>query len=249
MRFTGKRILVTGASSGIGRSGAVKLAAQGASLTLVARNAERLAHTAAMLEGSDHDILQLDVTNENDLGAMADGLRRKSTVFHGVLHSAGVHWLRPLQMVSAQSLSEMLSSHVGSSILLVRTLVAGRLLDKEGASIVWISSAAALQGGAGSVEYAAAKGALLSAARVLAVELARRKVRINVLVPGVVRTPQSDAFLSKFTPEQLDVLTKEHLLGLGEPEDVADAAAFLLSCEARWITGTTLVVDGGLTAH
>jgi NAD(P)-dependent dehydrogenase (short-subunit alcohol dehydrogenase family) len=152
-------------------------------------------------------------------------------------------------MTDQAALLQMLTSHVLSSIALTRALVTCRLAAKDGCAVVWLSSAAALQGNAGTVAYAAAKGALISGARALAVELARRKLRINVIAPGVVRTPQSEAYLSSFTPEQLQALTSEHLLGLGEPEDIAAAAAFLLSDDARWITGSVLVADGGLTSH
>ena len=105
-----------------------------------------------------------------------------------------------------------------------------------------------MRGEAATVAYAAAKGALLAAARCLAKELARRKVRVNTLIPGVVRTPQSEAFLSQLSEEQRAQIERSHPLGLGEPEDVAALAAFLLSDEARWITGASFAIDGGLTA-
>jgi NAD(P)-dependent dehydrogenase (short-subunit alcohol dehydrogenase family) len=180
---------------------------------------------------------------------LLEQLRSDIGVLHGLVHCAGIHWLRPLQITDSAALQEMLTSHVVSSIALTRSVVTRRLADKGGCSIVWLSSAAALKGGAGTVAYAAAKGALISAARVLAVELARRKIRINVIAPGVVRTPLSETFLSGLTSEQRQSVTDEHLLGLGEPEDIAGVVAFLLSDDARWITGTTIVVDGGLTAH
>ena len=166
-----------------------------------------------------------------------------------MVHCAGVHWLRPLQLTDSAAVQQMLASHVISSLALTRALISQKLAPKDGCSIVWLSSAAALRGGAGSVAYSAAKGAMISAMRVLAVELARRKIRLNAIAPGVVRTPQSEAFMSALPPEQVQAIENEHLLGVGQPEDVAAAAAFLLSNDARWITGTTLVVDGGLTAH
>jgi NAD(P)-dependent dehydrogenase (short-subunit alcohol dehydrogenase family) len=180
---------------------------------------------------------------------MAQELRADNITLDGIVHCAGIHWLRPLQLTDQKALLEMFNSHVASSVALTRAVISGRLVAEGGMSIVWLSSAAALQGGAGSLAYAAAKGALISAARVLAVELAGRKVRINVIAPGVVRTPQSEAFLSRLSPEQVQAISASHLLGLGQPEDIAGAAAFLLSRDARWITGITLVVDGGLTAH
>jgi NAD(P)-dependent dehydrogenase (short-subunit alcohol dehydrogenase family) len=99
------------------------------------------------------------------------------------------------------------------------------------------------------VVYAAAKGALISACRSAAVEFAPRRIRVNVVAPGVVETPMSQAWLQNLTSEQLAAVKQRHLLGFGEPVDVATAIAFLLSEQARWITGTTLVTDGGFSCH
>jgi NAD(P)-dependent dehydrogenase (short-subunit alcohol dehydrogenase family) len=249
MRFQGRNVLLTGAASGIGRATAVRLAEEGARLVVVDINFPGLQETLGMLHGSGHVSRQCDLTNETAVMEMADRLRDEVSVLSGLVHCAGIHWLRPLQITDSAALLEMLASHVVSSIAITRAMVTKRLASKEGCSIVWFSSAAALQGGAGTVAYAAAKGALISAGRVLAVELARRKIRINVIAPGVVRTPQSEAYLSRLAPEQAKAIADAHLLGIGEPEDVAGVVAFLLSDDARWITGTTVVVDGGLTAH
>jgi NAD(P)-dependent dehydrogenase (short-subunit alcohol dehydrogenase family) len=248
-RFKGNTFLITGAGSGIGRASAIRLAAEGGRIVAVDRDSPRLNDTYSMLLEGSHLMRLIDTTDETAMNQMATELRKENIILDGIVHCAGIHWLRPLQLTDSKSLLEMLNSHVVSSIALTRAVVVCHLLPKEGASVIWLSSAAALQGGAGTVAYSAAKGALISAARVLAVELARRKVRVNVIAPGVVRTPQSEAFLSGLTPEQVQSITADHLLGIGEPEDIAGVVAFLLSKDARWITGTTVVVDGGLTAH
>jgi NAD(P)-dependent dehydrogenase (short-subunit alcohol dehydrogenase family) len=248
-RFDGRTCLVTGAGSGIGRATALRLADEGARIIGVDRDQARLSETSSQLKGDGHLIRVIDTTDESALVQMAQELRAGNIILDGIVHCAGIHWLRPLQLTDQKALLEMFNSHVSSSVALTRAVISGRLVPEGGMSIVWLSSAAALQGGAGSLAYAAAKGALISAARVLAVELAGRKVRINVIAPGVVRTPQSEAFLSRLSPEQVQMITASHLLGLGKPEDIAGAAAFLLSQDARWITGITLIVDGGLTSH
>ena len=168
-------------------------------------------------------------------------------MFHGAVMCAGDHSLRPLQLLKASHIDESLTANVRSALLC--TKLATKLASKDGASIVWLSSAAALIGSAGEAAYAASKGALLSACRSLAAELASRRIRINAVAPGVVETPMSERWLSQLTPEQREAIRSRHMLGFGRPQDVAAAIAFLVSDEARWITGTCLTIDGGLTCH
>jgi NAD(P)-dependent dehydrogenase (short-subunit alcohol dehydrogenase family) len=248
-RFAGRTVLVTGASSGLGRATAERVASEGGRVLLVARDGGRLEQVRGSLPGSDHVARTCDVTDEVALTALVTELKELGGEVHGVFHAAGIHWLRPLQLTDATSLKAMLESHVVSSFALTRALVQKRLTAKQGCSMVWMTSAAALRGGAGASAYAAAKGALVAAVRALANELVRRAIRVNAIAAGVVRTPQSEAWLGQLTAEQLQAVEVGHLLGIGTPQQIAAVAAFLLSDDAAWITGTTLVADGGLTAH
>jgi NAD(P)-dependent dehydrogenase (short-subunit alcohol dehydrogenase family) len=246
---SGLHTLITGAGSGIGAALALRLASAGSKVILVGRRLEPLLEVLSKLPDPDHLTHVTDVTDGAQVRELFSWLRSQEIQLGGLVHCAGVHWLRPIQVTSADHYQEMLDSHLKSTFHLLKEAISQRAFSKNGASVVLMSSAAALQGGAGSFAYASAKGGLVAATRVAAMEFANRKVRVNAILPGVVDTPQSRAFLEKMSLEQQDAIRKDHPLGIGTPEDVAAAAEFLLSPGARWITGTTLVVDGGLTAH
>lgn len=248
MRFAGKSVLIVGASAGLGKASAERIAAEGGHVTGVARNAELLDRAMTALPGTGHHSCVCDVTIDAQLLAAFDKFRAAGTRFDGMANFSGVHWVRPIHTVDSALASAMLHSHVVTSMSLIRLLVAKGLASPRGCSVVLTGSAAALRGSVGEALYAAAKGALMAGARSLAVELAKRKIRVNVVCPGMVRTAQAETFLSAMSAEQVENLQRKHPLGLGRPEDVASAVSFLLSDDASWITGTTLVVDGGLTA-
>lgn len=241
--------LITGAGSGIGRALALRIAAAGGKVILVGRHEDALRETADSLPGSGHQFHETELTDGPAVAALFAKLRANGHQLRGLVHCAGIHWLRPIQVTTAELYQTMLDSHLKSAFHLLKEAVGQRAFPKVGASIVLMSSAAAIQGGAGAFAYASAKGGLISAARVAAMEYANRKVRVNCIVAGVVDTPQSRAFLEKMTAGQREAICQDHPLGFGTPEDVAAAAEFLLSDGARWITGSVLVVDGGLTAH
>jgi len=241
--------LITGGGSGIGCALAHRLAKCGSKVIIVGRRLEPLQDVLAQLPGVGHRAYAIDVTNGTAVAELFAGLRAEKVKLEGLVHCAGIHWLRPIQMTTAELFQEMTDSHLKSTCLLLKESVGQRAFPPSGASIVLMSSAAALQGSAGSFAYASAKGGMISGVRAAAMEFANRKIRVNAILPGVVATPQSQAFLAKLDPEQQEAIRRDHPLGFGLPEDVAAAAEFLLSPGARWITGTTLVVDGGLTAH
>jgi NAD(P)-dependent dehydrogenase (short-subunit alcohol dehydrogenase family) len=241
--------LITGGGSGIGRALALRLASSQTRVILLGRRLEPLQEVIASLPGTGHLAYAVDVTQGAAVAECFARLGSDRIRLSGLVHCAGIHWLRPLQLTTAERFQEMLESHLTSTFLLLKESVEHRAFARSGASVVLMSSAAALLGGPGSFAYASAKGGMVSAGRVAAVELANRKIRVNTILPGVVDTGQSRAFMEKMTAEQQEAIRRDHPLGLGTPDDVAAAAEFLLSPGARWITGTTLVVDGGLTAR
>jgi NAD(P)-dependent dehydrogenase (short-subunit alcohol dehydrogenase family) len=246
-RFEGRSILITGATSGIGLATAHLLAREGALVICCARSRERLEQTVAELPGTGHMSLPFDATNEAEMSAAFDTLKNSNCILHGAVLAAGQHQLRPLQISKATHFEQLFAANAISAILCTKLMM--RFTAKEGASFVWLSSAAAMIGNAGESAYAASKGALISACRSVATELAPRKIRVNTIAPGVVESRMSEGWLSQLSPEQREMVRARHLLGFGLPSDVAPPIAFLLSDEARWITGTCLTVDGGLTCH
>lgn len=235
-----KKILITGATSGIGRACANALLAAGADIVALGRGEAALAELGI---GPTRTYI-IDVSDEAGLKALMPRLKADVGPVDGCLLAAGIHSFRPFAIESPQDLQRMWAVNVQGCLGLVAQLLKGRLIAK-GASLVFFSSAAAHKAGAGAVSYAASKGAIESAMRGLALELASQRIRVNAISAGVVRTPMSEAFLRKLTSQQLAALEASHPMGFGSPEDVAAPVLFLLSDQARWITGAVLPVDGG----
>lgn len=247
MRFQGQNILISGGSAGIGLATAQRLAAEGAQVALLARDEARLQSALATLTGTGHVPVVCDATNEEAATAAIKSLKERWTVIHGGVMCAGAHSVRPLAVSKAANFVEMFRLNVVSAVNILRPL--SRALPQGGGSLVVVSSVAGLRGAPGASAYATSKGALLTLVRSLAHELAPRGARINAVVPGVVTTAMTEQFLGSLPPAQKEAVVKSHPLGLGRPDDVAAAIAFLLSTDARWITGSELIIDGGLSTH
>jgi NAD(P)-dependent dehydrogenase (short-subunit alcohol dehydrogenase family) len=240
-RFEGKRYLLSGASSGIGKSCALRLAEEGAEVVLLGRNEASL---AALRLANRARVYRVDLADEAAVKELVPRIKREVGQLDGLVLAAGVHTFRPLLMESYANLAEPFGINVQGSLGLFALAVKHRLLAHD-SSVVLFSSAAAKRGSPGTVAYAASKGAIEAATRTLAIELASQRIRVNAVAPGIVRTPMSGGFFAKLTAEQIKMLKSRHPWGFGTPEDVAGAVAFLLSSDARWIAGAVLPVDGG----
>ncbi len=239
--LTGRHVLVTGASSGIGRAIAVESSRAGARVTVLGRDQNRLAQTLSALEGDGHEMNALDLNHADALERMVLGLDGVD----GVVHAAGITRTAPAKFISQDDFQEIMSVNVQAPMELTRQLLQHKKINKA-ASLVFISS---VVGGImpykGQGVYAASKGALSAYAKVLALELSARKIRANSISPAMVRTRLLDSV--NIDAATLDADEQRYPLGYGTPEDVAWAAVYLLSDASRWMTGSNLVIDGGVT--
>jgi len=246
--MTGKTLLVTGASSGIGRATAILLSQLGARVILVARSRERLEETQRQLAGGGHSIEIFDLGAYEDIPTWLRDLAANYGLLDGMVHSAGLDNRLPLKMINAAQTETLWRINVSASLWLAKGY-RQRCVNNRGGSVVFLSSAAGLVGQPAQSVYAASKGGVIALTRSLAMELAREQIRVNCIAPGMVKGEMFQELTKDLTEEHRAAIERDHPLGFGEPIDVANAAAFLLSPASRWITGTTLVADGGYTAH
>ena len=243
-----RRILVTGASSGIGRATAVLAASLGARVVLTGRRAGELARTREAMERPDE---HLAVAGDLKDAAFVDELAARAVAegkLDGFVHAAGACQVAPIGVVSPATLADAMSVGYGAFMLLMRRL-SRRASSNDGFSAVAVSSVSAEAGWPGGSPYAGSKGALNAAVRALAVELAPRRIRVNAVCPSHVRTPLFEALVAGADEAARAALVAKQPLGLGEPEQVASAICFLLSDAASFVTGVGLPVDGGYLAQ
>jgi len=247
--FEDRWVFVSGASSGLGRAVAVELARHGARVVLSGRDPGRLDQTAAMLGGADHRILALDLARLDEITTSVLKLRESTGPIYGLCHAAGTVQTRPLQANSPDVVREQLSVNLLAALELARALCRRDVMTEEEGSLLLVSSAYGHVGVAGQIAYCASKGALCAAARAMAIELARRRIRVNTLSPGLVLTQMTEQALGVLSAEHVERIKAAHPLGIGTPEDVARAAVFMLAPSSRWITGADLAIDGGFRAQ
>jgi len=247
--FQGKWVLVSGASSGIGRAVSVALSRNGARVVLMGRNQDRLSETADLLESREHRVVSLDLEELSAIGSKVRELSRSMGRLYGLCHAAGVVETRPLSSYKIEGFQALLNVNLISGLELARAVCRRDVMEESGGSILFISSIYGHIGMPGEVCYSASKGAISAAVRSMAVELARRKITVNSVSPGFVRTPMTSSASSLLTEQQVKDIEEAHPLGPGTPEDVARVAAFLLAPQNSWITGTDVIVDGGYTAR
>lgn len=240
----GKSILVTGASSGIGRGIAVACAKMGAKVVLSGRNETRLQETLDLLEGEGHVVLGGDLNSEDTRKELVE----KMPALDGVAYCAGISKIQMAKFMDQSSLEGVFQTNVFSPLML-NTLLLKKKKIKKNASIIFISSISGVyRSQIGEGGYGATKAALTGFVKSLALELSAQGIRVNTIHPGVVETPLLEVSNGTFGEEELEALRQKYpLKRFGKPEDIAYCAVYLLSDASGWMTGSNILIDGGFT--
>ncbi len=238
----GKTILVTGASSGIGRAIAIECSKMGATIIMTARNEDRLKETLSQMHGTGHTIILADLRIEVDLNRLIDGV----TMLDGLVNCAGLTKTLPFQFTNAEALEKVMSVNFTAPALVSAQLVKKKKFSKN-SSIVFISSiSGCVCVGGGNSMYSASKGAINGLMKNMAYDLAAKGIRVNSVNPGMIDTHIFDEGV--ITREQIDEELKRYpITRFGKPEEIAYAVIFFLSDASAWTTGSSLVIDGGYT--
>ena len=243
-----KIILITGASSGIGRSLAIEASSCGATVLICGRSVERLEATFKELNvslGQIHKKIVFDLSDEAEASKIAENLNN----LDGVVFTAGSDLIQPFSFASSNHLKTVMDDNFTGHALFLQKLVKGKKINSK-ASLIFISSVNGTSiGSKGHSLYAAAKGAINGLVRVLANELARKKIRVNAVAPGMVETGLMKHNAEVVSSDELEAHKKHYPLGFGRPEDVAYLCIYLLSNASAWMTGQTITIDGGLTIN
>lgn len=243
-----KTVVITGASSGIGRECAIAASQLGASVALVARNEERLSQTLSQMETGDHKIYPIDITDFDKLESLITNIVNDCGKISGFIHSAGIEGTIPLRDMGISDYTRFFSVNVFSGLELSRIISKKKNFNKSGCSMIFLSSVMGICGQSGKIAYCATKGSLISASKAMSIELSPKGIRVNSVLPGMVKTEMMNNFFYSMPESSRENVLNMHPLGLGEPQDVAALCMFLLSDASKWITGSSYVIDGGYTA-
>jgi len=240
------RILITGASSGIGRACAIQCAQAGADVILLARDDKRLNETLEMMDHGNHSIVVCDLLNHQEIEPAIAKIVNELGKINGFVHSAGSELTIPFSMLKPHHYEQLYAINSVAGFEISRILSKTKNYNADtGARFVFVSSVMSLLGIEGKAAYCASKGALIAGVRAIALELAPKKIRVNCVSPGIVRTNMVEALFKTLPDTSVQKIKEMHPLGIGQPEDVANAVLFLLSKASTWITGSNLVIDGG----
>lgn len=244
-----KVIVVTGASSGIGRQCSISCSKIGATLVIFGRNAEKINNTLSELEGNNHLFFIQDILDIEKFEAAINVAVKKLGPIDGFIHSAGLQNTLPLRLHTKDIFMNQFEVNAVAGFEACRILTKKDYFSSQGGSLVFISSIRGLYGALNQIGYSASKGAVISGARSLAIDLSSRNIRVNTVSPGMVEdTEMTYATIKRLPIEWAEKSKSEYPLGWVNTNDVANACVFLLSEGSKKITGTNIIVDGGFSA-
>ena len=232
-----KKILITGASSGIGKCIAIECSKYGANLIITGRDQKKLYKTFSELSGIGHTYLAADLTNADSFENLCNNI----PIIDGIVMCAGIPCSTPIKHNSKTFLIKLFETNTFINFELSKHLISCAKIRKNG-SVVFISSVAAERPYKGNSIYSASKAAINSFSKIMALELSYKEIRVNCISPGIIPTKEND---SAFSDNDLSIQETKTPLGFGEPSSIANGCIYLLSDASKWVTGTNLVIDGG----
>lgn len=238
----GKTILVTGASSGIGRATAIACSQMGAVVVVTGRNEPRLQETLDALEGSGHQMIVADIANDDQIDYLVDQI----PAINGLVNNAGITETCPTQFIKRDKLNRVMEVNTIAPILLTQRILKKKKLGKGGSIVFTCSISGTCVCGGGNVLYSASKGAIHGFMKNAALDLAHKGIRVNDVCPGMIDTHILDA--GTISDEQLEIEAQRYpMKRFGKPEEVAYGIIYLLSDASSFVTGSSIVIDGGFT--
>jgi NAD(P)-dependent dehydrogenase (short-subunit alcohol dehydrogenase family) len=238
----GKHILVTGATSGIGEATFKLIMQYGGIPYITGRNEGKLKQLSETYHLKNHQIYPADLTNDTAIENITNSINK----LDGVVNAAGIVLPVPIKFIKRKHINDLLNINLTAQILLTASLFKNKKINNN-ASLVYISSISSKHPYFGGSLYVSSKAAIEAFSRSVALEYASKKIRANVVAPGLVKTNIFEATLNASSKEEVEKYEQQYPLGFGEPEDVAEMICFLLSDKSKWITGQTFFMDGGLT--
>lgn len=239
--LNGKIILITGATSGIGSQAAIRISEMGGNVVLSGRDEQKLKAIAAKCCEGHAKIVVADISTQEGRDQLASGISQ----IDGLVNCVGTVHPFPVRFLDQQKMDQTLNVNFEAPVLMTSALLKAKKINPE-SSLVYLSSISSFRPQRGAAMYGASKAAIESFVKVLAQELHVQKIRVNSIAPAMVKTPMYDRAEEMVSKEEMDSHVSKYLLGVGYPDDVANAIIFLLSPASRWITGINLILDGGI---
>jgi NAD(P)-dependent dehydrogenase (short-subunit alcohol dehydrogenase family) len=240
----GKTILVTGATSGIGLEICKQITIAGGNFIGIGRNIEKLQHYIDITKLEESKVVKFDLVEIENIHSLVSELVIK---IDGFVHSAGIAHVSPMHFFNYNDYEIIRKINLDSALVLFSELLKKKKINKN-TSVVFISSISAIRGAKGNGIYAITKAALDGISKVYANELSSKHIRVNTIQPGMVETDMSMQAENILSKEKMDIDRSKYPLGYGETKDIALPVIFLLSNASKWITGQSIVIDGGRTS-